>query len=664
MYSFYDYMQDGGMPQMRKSAEPDGGMAMGQIMAMHEKLSALQKFIRPDSDLEPWVASKLTLADDYLNSVAEYMQYNPEENGEMEYDDEQQEGLPEEQMMKSGGYVVTRSSDRKGKTHKVTGPDGTVKYFGDSKLGQHPRDPERKAAFYARHKKNLAGNPYFRAFARKTWETGGEIPEMREGGYYGYNGDFHQASGSGTWSGNTYFDVGGENENESTAQQGVMGPQPVSLNGTTNAYSWKNLSQNEPIIKPEQLSPNFVRNPYINFGFSTPFGTPTYDESKGVINTTGNSLSRADTRNLGFTDDGLYIKEEAKRLQGTLDNGSGRDIRQGVNEFNQNFGTSLKTPGIVIGKKGRDAMQTMGAWSNAGKMAIGMASAATDVLVNNAGKKANRQRQMNNGMTDALNMVNPQNRGDWVTTGSRTGELRPDQYVTNKGMYTSQFYPSMNMMQFGGGMIDEAINMPMDAISTPERTGFSQPRMPVNNSTPVDFKLTRDFEDYASKAEKYIKSVNSKTDVTGQMLASGAQMAFEKTGKLVPVELALAQLHQEGYLAKGNKANRPQRTKNPFNVGNTDDGSSSYHGNLQSGINTYYDLLTTRYLNKRSPQELMQNFVNGAGNRYASDRNYESSLKKIVNQVQNRIFEEGGVYDLSEDEIRSILTSGGNVEFL
>jgi hypothetical protein len=83
-------------------------------------------------------------------------------------------------MMKNGGYVVTRSNDRKGKTHKVTGPDGTVKYFGDSKLGQHPKDPERKKAFYARHKKNLDNNPYFRAFARKTWEEGGQTDDDRE----------------------------------------------------------------------------------------------------------------------------------------------------------------------------------------------------------------------------------------------------------------------------------------------------------------------------------------------------------------------------------------------------------------------------------------------------------------------------------------------------
>jgi hypothetical protein len=81
---------------------------------------------------------------------------------------------------KNGGYTVTRSHDRKGKTHKVTGPDGTVKYFGDSKLGQHPNDPERKKAFYARHKKNLQNNPYFRAFARATWEEGGEVNNDQE----------------------------------------------------------------------------------------------------------------------------------------------------------------------------------------------------------------------------------------------------------------------------------------------------------------------------------------------------------------------------------------------------------------------------------------------------------------------------------------------------
>jgi hypothetical protein len=108
------------------------------------------------------------------NNVVDYSQYldpNTLEGGAKFYGDT---GQPvDEDFYGKGGYIVTRSKDRKGKTHKVTGPDGTVKYFGDSKLGQHPNDPARKKAFYARHKKNLAGNPHFRAFARKTWADGG-----------------------------------------------------------------------------------------------------------------------------------------------------------------------------------------------------------------------------------------------------------------------------------------------------------------------------------------------------------------------------------------------------------------------------------------------------------------------------------------------------------
>jgi len=82
------------------------------------------------------------------------------------------------------GYIVKKSNARKGKTHVVIGPDGTKKYFGDSHLGQHPNNPERKKAFYARHAKNLKNNPYFRAFARKTWEDGGFAPDIQEMNFY------------------------------------------------------------------------------------------------------------------------------------------------------------------------------------------------------------------------------------------------------------------------------------------------------------------------------------------------------------------------------------------------------------------------------------------------------------------------------------------------
>lgn len=77
-------------------------------------------------------------------------------------------------MFANGGYVVRRSHDRKGKTHVVTGPDGTKKYFGDPNMGERGNSKYGKEAFYARHKSNLAKNPYFRAYARATWKEGGE----------------------------------------------------------------------------------------------------------------------------------------------------------------------------------------------------------------------------------------------------------------------------------------------------------------------------------------------------------------------------------------------------------------------------------------------------------------------------------------------------------
>jgi hypothetical protein len=184
-------------------------------------------------------------------------------------------------------------------------------------------------------------------------------------------------------------------------------------------------------------------------------------------------ITKNDTKQLGFSDSGLYVKDEAKNLQNTLNTGSAKQIRQGIKGFNENFGTNLKAPGLIIGKKGRDAMTTMGNFSNIAKMGIGTLSAATDMFINNPRiKQQNKQQQMFSGMTDALNMVAPEDRGDYVAAGSRIGELRPDQYVVNKGMYTGQFYPAMNMMQTGG-VIPEELSMPLELVEMPMNVNFN-----------------------------------------------------------------------------------------------------------------------------------------------------------------------------------------------
>ena len=93
----------------------------------------------------------------------------------------------------NGGYTVRRSNDRKGKTHVVTGPDGTKKYFGDPSMGERSKSKNGKEAFYARHKHNLKNNPYFRAYARATWELGGQMNSYANGGQFlTAGGEYHK----------------------------------------------------------------------------------------------------------------------------------------------------------------------------------------------------------------------------------------------------------------------------------------------------------------------------------------------------------------------------------------------------------------------------------------------------------------------------------------
>jgi hypothetical protein len=89
------------------------------------------------------------------------------------FDFSQPQYMEEMQILEGGGYKVERSNDRKGKTHKVTGPDGSVKYFGDPNMKERGQSKYGEEAFYARHKKNLEKNPHFRAYARATWQDGG-----------------------------------------------------------------------------------------------------------------------------------------------------------------------------------------------------------------------------------------------------------------------------------------------------------------------------------------------------------------------------------------------------------------------------------------------------------------------------------------------------------
>ena len=83
-------------------SEGEGRMARGQLGRIEELASMIQNMVQDDSDLEEWVESKITKAQDYLSSVLNYMR--GEELSEQEID---------EKIKKvKGGYKATTKSGR------------------------------------------------------------------------------------------------------------------------------------------------------------------------------------------------------------------------------------------------------------------------------------------------------------------------------------------------------------------------------------------------------------------------------------------------------------------------------------------------------------------------------------------------------------------------
>jgi len=195
---------------MEEGGQPDGDMALGQMAAVVDKLSKLREFVNAESDLEPWISSKLAVMDHYADAVYDEMMYGEvgDEGEEYEEEDEEEEEAPmtenELNEMREGGIPeryrkrgftrvgAKRQSTRPGKKWMVLAKKGDQYkivhggYKGMKDFTQH-RNKNRQKKFWSRmggRNSSKATDPFSPLYWHKrfgTWEDGGELPKFQWG---------------------------------------------------------------------------------------------------------------------------------------------------------------------------------------------------------------------------------------------------------------------------------------------------------------------------------------------------------------------------------------------------------------------------------------------------------------------------------------------------
>lgn len=145
-----------------------------------------------------------------------------------------------------------------------------------------------------------------------------------------------------------------------------------------------------------------------------------------------------------------------------------------------------------------------------------------------------------------------------------------------------------------------------------------------NDSLAVEYNI------YKNNADSVLLS--EKTKMTGQMLADAWLETKTNYGVDVPVSLALAQAKLESSYGTSKLA---VEKNNPYSL----KGSKSYkyYSTLSDGVSAYYKLMATKYLSCKNIDQLLRNFVSCSGHRYAGSKNYESTVKKEISNINQKI---------------------------
>ena len=161
----------------------------------------------------------------------------------------------------------------------------------------------------------------------------------------------------------------------------------------------------------------------------------------------------------------------------------------------------------------------------------------------------------------------------------------------------------------------------------------------INEEDAIRDRMIEEYENardqLAIEVDNYILSVAPKANIDPYLMID---LCSEYD---VDIRFVLAQGQIESHFAtKGTAA----RTLSVFNVGAYDGHSASRQrrngfgfSDPNESIEPYLRLITTEYMvNGKTESDLMKNYVNGLGMRYASNPKYESMLRSVYKRISNR----------------------------
>ena len=177
------------------------------------------------------------------------------------------------------------------------------------------------------------------------------------------------------------------------------------------------------------------------------------------------------------------------------------------------------------------------------------------------------------------------------------------------------------------------ITVPLYLIKKNENTISRREQIAIKAQRMEEYENARN--QLAIEVDNYISSVAPKANIDAFLMVD---LCWQYG---VDIRFVLAQGHIESHFAtKGTAA----RTLSIFNVGAYDGHSASRqkrngfgYSDPNDSIEPYLQLITNEYMvDGKTESDLMQNYVNRLGMRYASNLRYEKMLRSVYKRISNR----------------------------